>query len=359
MIRQERNVNRLCKKAPVLIYLCRGVNPILDTMGVRDRLANPLKLFDEDRHSMHAEISFGPSLSDYSTSDWMAELAELVEADGSFTRLGKRHLAVFTEQSSTLLVSFETIGGIFALSPKAHPLGWEMVENASWSSLSIVSDGDTWFRNKAVYAYFDRLVDDGFFDEFDRVLFYGAGPCGYAAAAFSVVSPGARILAIQPQATLDAERTEWDTRFPDQRRTDFTDRFGYAPDMLEAAHQVYVVYDPLEMEDAMHASLFTGDNVIPLRMRHGGGALQSDFLNMGILYDLLECALLDRLTLGTFAVFSRARRQHIPYLKRLLARLEDQDRNELMRLLCHNVSARMHAPFFARRLAALKQEETA
>ena len=67
-----------------------------------------------------------------------------------------------------------------------------MVREHRWSHMALISDSDTWFRDPAVYGWFDRLVDEGFFDEFDRVLFYGAGPCGYAAAAFSVSAPGAQ-----------------------------------------------------------------------------------------------------------------------------------------------------------------------
>jgi hypothetical protein len=43
-------------------------------------------------------------------------------------------------------------------------------------------------------------VDDGFFDEFEQVIFYGSGSSGYAAAAFSVAAPGATVIAVQPQA---------------------------------------------------------------------------------------------------------------------------------------------------------------
>ncbi|MEE4188952.1 MAG: phosphoadenosine phosphosulfate reductase [Roseobacter sp.] len=302
-------------------------------------------------------VDFGPSLQHCSKSDWIAEVAELVEYDGSSARLGKRHSAFFTEHGKTLLVSFETLQGIRALSPKAQPMGWKMVKNNGWSCLSLVSDGDTWFRNPAVYAYFDHLVDDGFFEEFDRVLFFGAGPCGYAAAAFSVVAPGARVLAIQPQATLDPARTEWDRRFPEQRRVSFSGRFGYAPDMLEAAECAYVVYDPLQTEDAMHATLFSGPNVQKRRLRHMGSALQTDLLQMDALYGMLEAAAAGALTPSTFARLTRARRNHLPYLKRVLARLDRDDRTELARVLCHNVSARMRAPGFAQRLAELNLQD--
>ncbi len=305
----------------------------------------------------YVKVDFGPSLKDYSRSDWIAEIAELVEEDGSFQRLGKTHFSVFTEHGKTLLVAFETLQGICALSPTAHPMGWHMAENNNWSSLTLVSDGDTWFRNPAVYAYFDHLVDDGFFDEFERVVFYGAGSCGYAAAAFSVTSPGACVVTVQPQATLDPAVTEWDQRFVEQRRVNFNDRYGYAPDMLEAAQQAYVIYDPTQLEDAMHAALFSRPNVKKLRLRNMGSTLQTDLLDMGILFDLLEYANHGLLSQTRFAELARMRRNHLPYLKRLLARLDRDDRPHLSKLLCHNVSARMRAPSFAARLTQKRDQE--
>ena len=81
------------------------------------------------------------------------------------------------------------------------------------------------------------MVDYGFFDELDQVVFYGSGPCGYAAAAFSVAAPGATVVAVQPQAKLDPRVTVWDSRHRKMRRADFTSRYGYAPDVLVIAEQ--------------------------------------------------------------------------------------------------------------------------
>ena len=142
-------------------------------------------------------LTFETSLAGMKKSDWLAAVEELCDADGYFEQLGKRHYAAFIERSATLLVSFETLQGIPALSSLAQPLGWEMMLDHNWSSLCIASNGDTWFRDKAVYGYFDRLIDDGFFDDFDQVIFYGAGHCAYAAAAYSVASPEARVLAFE------------------------------------------------------------------------------------------------------------------------------------------------------------------
>ncbi|WP_257883646.1 phosphoadenosine phosphosulfate reductase [Roseobacter insulae] len=295
-------------------------------------------------------FDFESSLKNMSKKEWISEVTDLVDEHGYLTPLGRRHIATFVEDGKTLLVSFETHQGIQTLSPQVHPLGWEMVKTHRWSHLGLISDGDTWFRDPAVYAFFDRLVDDGFFDEFEDVLFYGAGPCGYAAAAFSVAAPGAKVLAIQPQATLDPRVTEWDKRFTDMRRTNFTDRYGYAPDMLDAAAETFVIYDPAETEDAMHAALFTRAGVTKLRLPHMGASLQTDLLQLDILYPLLAAASENRLTPRLFARLARARRDHLPYLRRLLARLEQDDRPALVAALCHNVTQRMRAPRFASRL---------
>ncbi|WP_299915677.1 phosphoadenosine phosphosulfate reductase [uncultured Roseobacter sp.] len=305
-----------------------------------------------------AAFDFEYSLRNLSKREWLAEVANIVDEHGYLTPLGKRHTAAFIEDGPTLLVSFETHQGIQTLSPEAQPLGWDMVKSHGWSHLAIISDGDTWFRDKAIYAFFDRLVDDGFFDEFETVLFYGAGPCGYAAAAYSVAAPGARVLVVQPQATLDPRVTAWDKRFFEMRRTNFTDRYGYAPDMLDAAEETHVIYDPYQTEDAMHAALFTRPGVTKLRLAHMGGAIQTDLLTMELLHPLMAAAAAGNLTPEYFANLARARRDHMPYLRRLLARLDQLERRSLVIALCRNVVNRKRAPRFAKRLQQLTSEST-
>lgn len=303
-----------------------------------------------------AAFTIDTSLDGLPKSEWLLAVAEVAEEDGFFQTLGTKHHAVFVERKPTLLVTFETLSGMRALSSMSQPLGWEMVRNYGWSHLCIISEGDTWFRDPAVYACFDRLIDDGFFDEFEKVVFYGAGPGGYAAAAYSVAAPGAQVVAIQPQATLDPRVAEWDDRFKEMRRTDFTSRFGYAPDMLDAAEAAFILYDPKVALDAMHASLFTRPNVTKLRMRHMGLALQSELLQLDQLETLLSLAAEGTLNTVTFAQLYRSRRDHRNYLKALLVTLEADDRKRLILYLCRYVNARMQAPRFVRRQKLLEAE---
>ncbi|SNR98680.1 phosphoadenosine phosphosulfate reductase [Antarctobacter heliothermus] len=297
---------------------------------------------------------FAPDLSNQPRGEWLATLRRIGEEYGFAEPMGKSHAAIFVEEGDTLVVAFETMSGIEALSETRTPIGFDMVNANGWSSLSMLSHGDTWFRDERVYAFFDQLQDDGFFDDFENVLFYGAGPCGYAAGAYSVTAPGARVLMLQPQATLDPRVAEWDDRFAEERRRDFTSRYGFAPEMIDAAERAYVIYDPRERLDAMHSALFARPNVTRLRAPFMGGALQSDFRALDLLPGMLTAAAQGRLDSDLFATMLRARRNHPPYLRRLLARLDADGRDGLARILCQNVVGRMPAPRFRRRLAELE-----
>ena len=294
-------------------------------------------------------------LSGLDWADWLERLGDVTDADGYVEALGARHAAIFVEQKPTLLVTFEQFESIRVLSPEAQPLGWRMARAFGWSHLCLAGTGETWFREGRVFGYFDRLVDDGFFEEFDQVIFYGAGACGYAAAAFSVAAPGARVLAIQPQATLDPRLTEWDDRFRAARRQDFTTRYGYAPDMLDAAEGAVILYDPEIELDAMHAALFARPNVTRFRMRFLGARIDRALLRMDLLGPLLAELSEGGLTEARLAGLYRARRRDVPYLKAVLARLEDDGRLRLVARMAGYVMRTTPGPRFRRSLRAAYQ----
>ena len=277
---------------------------------------------------------------------WIRTVADMAEARGGYEPLGRYHSALFTKRGPVLVVTFENARKLRQDRESPAPLGWQLTDGKDWSQLCILAHGQSWFRDPKVYGYFDKLVDDGFFEDFDQVVFYGAGAGGYGAAAFSVAAPGATVIAVQPQATLDPRVAEWDQRYTHMRRTSFTDRYGYAPDMLDAAARAFVLYDPEVNMDAMHAALFTRPNVARLRLRHMGKALEADLLGIGALGELIEAACEGRIEPEVFHRAYRARRRHMPYLRNLLARLENDQRPLLVKHLCNSVVARMNAPRF-------------
>lgn len=300
--------------------------------------------------------AFDAPLDGLNWADWLSRMGGMIGDAGFVEPLGAAHAAVFRSKGPTLLVSFENHDRIEEDSEKAHPYGWPLVSALGWSHLCLASDGDTWFRDGRVYGFFDRMIDDGFFDEFETVLFYGAGPCGYAAAAFSVAAPGARVLAVQPQATLDPRIAEWDDRYLHQRRTAFDDRYGYAPDMLDAASEAVVLYDPEIELDAMHAALFTRPNVMKFRMRHLGPRLEVSLDRMQILLRILAQLSAGKLTRLALARLYRKRHTDGAYQFSLLKQTTRDERHHLTLRLARAVLAQREAPPFRK---ALNRAETA
>ena len=283
--------------------------------------------------------------------EWLSEIEEIGKDRGYFERVGNHHAALFLDESlDVLLVSFDTIGSARAGSASGIPHGMLQAEINGWSHLSMIAHAPTWFRDPAVYCYFDRLVDDAFFEDFDTVIFYGAGMSGYAAAAYSVAAPGAIVLAVSPQATLDPAVASWDDRFTNERRRDFTSRYGFAPDMIEAAEAAYILFDPFDELDAMHAALFRGPQVHKIRLRHGGGNLGRTVQEMSILGQIFRAAAAGSLSERTLFRALRKRHDYLPYLRNVLNRLHVEERHYLIALLCRAVLDRKMAPRFRHHL---------
>ncbi len=286
-------------------------------------------------------------------AEWLAALENEAEETGYVQSLGPRHWAFFHDDGPTLLVTFERAGAIRSQSPDRLPDGFRLARANGWSHLCLIAEGETWYRDTAVYRYFDRLIDDAFFEDFQSVLFYGAQMGGYAAAAYSVAAPGATVLAVQPVATLDPSVAGWDARYARARRLNFTDRFGFAPEMTEGAGQVFVLHDPAEREDAMHAALFHRPWVTPLRARRLGSSIEAALRKMNLFDRLLTEAATGALTPLSFAQGFRERRNYGPYLRRLLALQADAGRTAREMMICRSVVGRVRAPTFRKRLAEL------
>jgi hypothetical protein len=286
---------------------------------------------------------------------WLSLLENMGEAGGYFEPLGDHHWAVFSDDGTTLLVTFDRLEDIKANKPGTMPFCYGLATQNGWSHLSLISEGESWYRDRAVYRYLDRLVDEAFFDNFERVVFYGAEMGAYAACAFSVTAPGATVLAVSPRATLDPSVASWDKRHSKQRKLNFTDRYGYAPDMTEGAAEVYVIHDPKQPEDAMHAALFNRPYVTQLRAPFSGPELAKALDSMKLLPKIVQAAADGKLNSSTFNQMYRARRNNGNYLRKILNACIEAARPVREAMICRSVTNRMHAPGFRRHLTRLEK----
>ena len=272
-------------------------------------------------------------------AEWLARLDELGDELGAFMPLGAHHAAFFADGDDTLIVSFETVADCRATGPAHKPLGLLVAEAHGWSHLGLIARAPRWYRDVEVLDFFDAQIDEAFFESFKRVLFYGAGMAGYAACAFSLSAPGATVLAIAPQATLDPEIAPWDSRFSWARRLDFRSRFGFAPDMLEGSRNAFILYDPTQTADAMQATLFRQPFVHMLRSPRLYGPTPEALARMNLLVPMIELAATGRLTGQKVASLLRKRHSDPAHLRALTRQIACSERPGLTAIAARHAEA--------------------
>ncbi|WP_108894231.1 phosphoadenosine phosphosulfate reductase [Palleronia abyssalis] len=280
-------------------------------------------------------------------------LEDLAGKRGYHRQLDADHTATFLPRGGALIVSFEETDETLARAT-GLPVAFDFAEEKSWSVLHIAARRRTWFRGDAVFSFFDELSDDVLFDEYDRVIFFGAGTGGYAAAAYSVAAPGARVIAVSPFASADLARAGWDSRVRDTLEVQGAPRYAFAPEMIVAAEEAFILFDKTSLFEHVHASLFYGDNVTRLAVPGlgwiRGVPLERSLEGIGALHPLVQgfgLGALDRV--GAYGLL-RARYRHNPYLRALLDRTVERGGDRLTARLCQKVLSQGKAPAFRRRL---------
>lgn len=285
-----------------------------------------LEVWQDYGRIVMTEIDLSTARTD---AEWLARLDELGDELGCFTPLGAHHAAFFADGDDTLIVSFETVAECRATGPEHKPLGLKVAQAHGWSTLCLVARNPRWYRDDEVLDFFDAQIDEGFFESFKRVVFYGAGMAGYAACAFSLTAPGATVLALAPQATLDPQVASWDRRFKWARRLDFRTRFGYAPDMLDGSRNAFILYDPSQRADSMQATLYRRPFVHVLRLPRLFGPTPDVLARLDVVTPMLELAATGRLTERAIYGLLRKRHGDSTYLNALTRHVAQRQRPRL------------------------------
>ncbi len=313
-----------------------GSFPFLKDFGTTSALSER----DEDGHRV-TRIRFAPTPPDPAAGDdsWAGIAAGLAGQDGFFRDNGM-HSFLFMPRGSTLVVTFDNLDLAMEKRDDRRPWGFAFIEKQGWSMLGVMANGWTWYRDRWVADQFDALAAEGFFARFDRVVFYGASMGGYAACAFVAACPGADVVAISPQSTLDKVVVPWETRYSTAWDKDFTGKYGDAAEAIPSAGRASILYDPYEPLDAGHAARLVGKNVMKLRTPLLGHRLGSSLNQMGILSPVILAALDGSLTDTQFYRLLRARRAFPRYQRELFQRALAKGRTGLARRVGRWVLAR-------------------
>ncbi len=287
--------------------------PYLKESGTTEVLADRM---DGDTRVSLVRFTPKPPPDAADDNGWAAIAAGLAGPEGFFRENGL-HSFLFVPRGNTLVVTFDNLDIAMNKRTDRRPWGFSFIEKQGWSMLGVMANGWTWYRDPWVAVQFDALAAEGFFARFDRVVFYGASMGGYAACAFVTACPGADVLAISPQSTLDKSLVPWERRYSQAWDKDFTGRYGDAAETLAAAGRAVILYDPYEELDAGHVDRLTGANVSKLRAPLMGHRLGSSLAQMGILAPITLAALDGSLTELDFYRRLRARRAFPRYQREL------------------------------------------
>lgn len=294
-----------------------GGYKVLNAMGEVQTLSKR-----EERGQSVARVLLSPKAPAPVADDggWAAIARDLAGAHG-FYRANASHSFLFIPRGPVLVVTFDNLDLAMGKREDRRPWGFSFVEKQGFSMLGVMANGWTWYRDPWVSDQFDQLAASGFFAGFDRVVFYGASMGGYAACAFSGAAPGADVVAISPQSTVDRRVVPWETRYKTVWDADFSGKYGDAALVSGSARRVTLLYDPFEPLDAGHANRFTLPNTLKLRANLMGHRLGSSLLQMGILTPIILEALGGTLTEAGFYRLLRARRGFPRYQRELFHRL--------------------------------------
>ncbi|MFD2740043.1 glycosyltransferase family 2 protein [Sulfitobacter aestuarii] len=245
---------------------------------------------------------------------WFDDLRPGSEGQG-FLEKNLRHSLLFTRrQSDRLLVTFDNLSNVNDTAPGRDPWAFKFARDNCHSHLGVMAHVSDWYRDAALIRRFEVLAEEGFFEGYERVLFAGVSMGAYAALAFSSLVPGAHVVAINPQSTLDPALVPWETRYENGRRQDWSLPLGDGAALSAGAERVNIFYDPYHALDQKHVDRFSGDNLRIFRCRHSSHKTAVFLRKIGVLKEVMNRALTDELTPEDFYRMYRARR-NLPWYR--------------------------------------------
>ena len=267
--------------------------------------------------------------------------------------------AMFARGNKQLVVSFCNLAS-FQDEPRM-PWLYGKSQQYGWSILGIMTKKKDWYRNDSAPGIIRDLVAEGFFLQFDRVVFTGTSMGGFAALTLSSLVPGSHVLVFSPQTTLDASLVPFDRRYKWARKnTDWSyPELKDAAELTQASEKIYIALDPMVPEDRQHADRISPDNLIRLDCRFMGHTLPNSLKRAGVL-DHLICNVMD----GSFnkeqfyKEFRSGRRKMTTWRKALINTATERNHPRLALAVCDQTLRETGGPYFRKTRERLINEIT-
>lgn len=282
-----------------------------------------------------------PSVDGQPIPRWLDELRPGGKGLG-FVEKNLRHSLMFIKRPSTrLLITFDNLSNVGDASLEREPWAFKFAQDNGLSHLGVMAHVSDWYRDADLIARFERLVAGGFFENYDRVTFAGVSMGGYAAIAFGSMVPGAHVIAINPQSTLDPELVPWETRYENGRRQDWTLPLADAAALTGKLGRVNIFYDPYHELDQQHIDRFTGENIHTYCCWFSAHKTAVFLRKIEALKPVMQHCIFDELTKPVFYQLYRKRRNLPWYRGSVAAYFSDKGRDSMAERFSQQFRARL------------------
>ncbi|MGB0799937.1 MAG: hypothetical protein ACPGRD_11530 [Planktomarina sp.] len=209
-------------------------------------------------------------------------------SEGRFERHLNNTLVQFKGNRSDLLVGFNSQFDIKKQDAVFVPWGSQYAMERDISYLGFATHMPNWYRDGWAEMRLRQLAEEGFFNQFDRILVAGHSMGGYMALVAARLIPNAKVVAFSPQTTMDQNVVEFEERFGRANRLDWSQVASDAAHVIGSLGQVTVFADPRHRDDTLHAKRLSGD-AVQIMNCYGAGHSTFLYLNrMGVAQKLMD-----------------------------------------------------------------------
>ena len=280
-----------------------------------------------------------------------------VGTERGFFRDHEFSCAMFARGNKQLIVSFCNLASF--QNEQRMPWMYGKSQQYGWSVLGIMAKRKDWYRNESAPDLIRNLVAEGFFLQFDRVVFTGTSMGGFAALTLSSLVPKSQVLVFSPQTTLDAKLVPFDGRYRWARKNTDWDypELKDAANLTQSAESIYIALDPMVPEDRQHADRISPENLVRLDCRFMGHTLPNSLKRAGVL-DHLMCSIMN----NTFSKeqfyneFRSGRRKMTTWRKSLIGAAIERNHPRLALAVCEQTLRETGGPYFRKTRARLIDE---
>lgn len=260
---------------------------------------------------------------------WLDDIRPGASGEGFLEKNLRNSLLFVKRPSDRLLITFDNLSNVGDESVEREPWAFKFARDEGLSHLGVMAHVSDWYRDGGLMTRFEQLAEQGFFDGYERVVFAGVSMGGYAALAYSSFVPGAHVIAINPQSTLNPELVPWETRYENGRRQDWTLPLADAAELTATAGRVNVFYDPYHELDQQHVDRLSGDNIRIFKCWFSNHKTAVFLRKIDALKPVMSHVIFDELTEAEFYRLYRKRRNLPWYRGAVSGYFRDTGREEI------------------------------